>query len=66
MFGKLSSVHVLRTSLTLKILEEKYSLESTDPRESEIRAPPQLTIALKLSYYLFIIAKNYLRSRTVA
>jgi len=22
-------------------LEEKYSLESTDPRESEIRAPPQ-------------------------
>jgi len=24
-----------------KILERKYSLESTDPRESEIRAPPQ-------------------------
>jgi len=46
-------------------LERKYSLESTGPRESEIRAPRQLTIALKLSYYLFIIA-NYLRSRTVA
>jgi len=40
-------------------LERKYSLESTDPRESEIRAPPQLTIALKLSYYLFIIAKLF-------
>jgi len=38
-------------------LEGKYSLESTDPRESEIRAPRQLTIALKLSCYLFIIAK---------
>jgi len=46
-------------------LEGKYSLESTGPRESEIRAPRQLTIALKLSYYLFIIA-NYLRSRTIA
>ena len=32
---------------------------STDPRESEIRAPPQLTIALKLSYYLFIVAKLF-------
>ena len=31
-------------------LEGKYSLESTDPLESEIRAPRQLTIALKLSY----------------
>jgi len=40
-------------------LEGKYSLESTDPRKSEIRAPPQLTIALKLSYYLFIIAKLF-------
>jgi len=37
-----------------KTIEGKYSLESTDSRESEIRAPPQLTIALKLSYYLFI------------
>ena len=46
-------------------LQGTYSLESTDPRESEIRAPRQLTIALKLSYYLFIIANN-LRSRTVA
>ena len=36
-----------------------YSLESTDPRESEIRAPRQLTIALKLSCYLFIIAKLF-------
>ena len=36
-------------------LEGEYSLESTDPRESEIRAPPPLTIALKLSCYLFII-----------
>ena len=32
-------------------VEGKYSLESTDPR-----APRQLTITLKLSYYLFIIA----------
>ena len=40
-------------------LEGKYSLESTDPCESEIRAPRQLTIALKLSYYLFIIAKPF-------
>ena len=44
---------------SLKVLEGKYSLESTDPRESEIRAPPQLTVALKLSYYLFIIAKLF-------
>ena len=42
-----------------KKLEEKYSLESTDPRESEICAPRQLTIVLKLSYYLFIIAKLF-------
>ena len=40
-------------------LEGKYSRESTDPRESEIRAPRQLTIALKLSCYLFIIAKLF-------
>jgi len=40
-------------------LERKYSLESTDPRESEIRAPRQLTIALKLPCYLFIIAKLF-------
>ena len=40
-------------------LEGKYSLESTDPRESEIRAPSQLTIALKLTCYLFIIAKLF-------
>ena len=44
---------------SIRQLEGKYSLESTDPRESEIRAPPQLTIALKLSYYLFIIAKLF-------
>ena len=52
----------LSRSKSLKIrieLEGKYSLESTDPRESEIRAPPQLTIALKLSRYLFIIAKLF-------
>jgi len=40
-------------------LEGKYSLESTDPRESEIRALRQLTIALKPSCYLFIIAKLF-------
>jgi len=40
-------------------LEGKYSLESTDPRESKIRASPQLTIALKLSYYLFIVEKLF-------
>ena len=44
-------------TVTVLILEGKYSLESTDSRESEIRAPPQLTIALKLS--LFIIAKLF-------
>jgi len=43
----------------MRKLEGKYSLESTDPRVSEIRAPRQLTIALKLSYYLFIIAKLF-------
>jgi len=41
------------------VVEGKYSLESTDPRKSEIRTPPKLTIALKLSYYLFIIAKLF-------
>ena len=40
-------------------LEGKYSRESTDPRENEIRAPRQLTIAFKLSCYLFIIAKLF-------
>ena len=45
-------------------LEGKYSLESTDLRESEIRAPPQITIALKRITYL--LSQNYLRSRTVA
>ena len=35
------------------------TLLSTDPCESEICAPPQLTIALKLSYYLFIITKLF-------
>jgi len=36
-----------------------YSLESTDPCKSEIRAPRQLTIDLKLSCYLFIITKLF-------
>jgi len=40
-------------------VEGNYSLESTNPRESEIRARRQLTIAFKLSYYLFIIAKLF-------
>ena len=40
-------------------LEGKYSLESTDPRESEIRDGRRLIIALKLFYYLFIIAKLF-------
>jgi len=39
-----SGVATLRTLVTYLL-----TLESTDPRESEIRAPPQLTIALKLS-----------------
>jgi len=39
-------------------LDGKYSLESTDPRESEIRAARQLTIALKLSCYLFFYRKT--------
>jgi len=45
--------------VTSSRLEGKYSLESTDPRENEIRAPAQLTIALKMSCYLFIIAKLF-------
>ena len=44
---------------TSKILEGKYSLESTDPCKSEIRTHRQLTIVIKLSYYLFIIAKLF-------
>ena len=60
-----SHAGIVRYALTYRAgfdtgkLEGKYSLESTDPRESEIRAPPQLTIALMLSYYLFIIAKLF-------
>ena len=54
----LANCHATLQKLLVQ-LEGKYSLESTDPRESEIRAPPQLTIALKLSYYLFIIAKLF-------
>jgi len=54
-----SVVNTKRTSKYTNKLEGKYSLESTDPRESEIRAPCQLTIALKLSCYLFIIAKLF-------
>ena len=54
-----SVVNTKRTSKYTNKLEGKYSLESTDPRESEIRAPRQLTIALKLSCYLFIIAKLF-------
>ena len=46
--------------MTHNKLEGKYCLKSTDPRECEIRAPPQLTIALKLSYYLLIIAKLFM------
>jgi len=49
--------HTLKLTITKKTIEGKYSLESTDSRE--IRAPPQLTIALKLSYYLFI-ARSFL------
>jgi len=54
-----SSAGVRIKKKNIHILEGKYSLESTDPRKSEIRAPRQLTIALKLSYYLFIIAKLF-------
>ena len=50
---------IYHNNKSIYILEGKYSLESTDPCESKIRAPPQLTIALKLSYYLFIIAKLF-------
>ena len=53
------NLSVLVSTLTQPKLDGKYSLESTDPSESEIRAPRQLTIALKLSYYLFIIAKLF-------
>jgi len=50
---------IYHNNKSIYILEGKYSLESTDPCESKIRAPPQLTIALKLSYYLFIVAKLF-------
>ena len=52
-------IKITESGQLLLKLEGKYSLESTDPRESEIRAPPHLTIALKLSCYLFIIAKLF-------
>ena len=35
---------VVDVPTTQRKLEGKYSLESTDPRESEIRAPPQLEL----------------------
>ena len=35
------TIKVTYFSSNLQKLEGKYSLESTDPRESEIRAPPQ-------------------------
>ena len=54
-----SSPSVLMTEISMMRLDGKYSLESTDPRESKIHALRQLTIALKLSYYLFIIAKLF-------
>jgi len=63
-FQPLLTGHVIRRIRSDRVrifngkLEGKYSLESTDPFESEIRAPRQLTIALKLSY-LFIIAKLF-------
>jgi len=42
-----------------KRLEGKYSLESTDPRESEIRAPPQpLPYLMPISPNTFFITKN--------
>jgi len=53
LFYKIASVYFICK------LEGKYSLESTHPREREICAPPQLTIALELSCYLFIIAKLF-------
>ena len=60
------SIHLGRVSIFILYivskhdkLEGKYCLESTDPRESKIGAPRQLTIVLKLSYYLFIIAKLF-------
>ena len=40
-------------------LEGKYSLQSTDPRESEIRAPPQpLPYLMPVPPTRFFIAKN--------
>ena len=41
-------------------LEGKYSLESTDPRESEIRAPPQpLPYLMPIPPTRFLYQKNY-------
>ena len=43
-------------------LERKYSLESTDPRESEIRAPPQpLPYLMPIPPTRFLITKNLLQ-----
>jgi len=49
---------------TQRKLEGKYSLESTDPRESEIRAPPQLELGLyrflsryRISFFLVGFSK---------
>jgi len=38
---RLVSSNLANYHTTVQKLEGKYSLESTDPRESEIRAPPQ-------------------------
>jgi len=66
-----SHAGIVRYALTYRAgfdtgkLEGKYSLESTDPRESEIRAPPQLTISSTCPI-TYLLSQNYLRSRTVA
>jgi len=55
-------MHRLFLITTVKKPEGKYSLESTDPRESEIRAhlrPSSCPVT-------YLLSQNYLRSRTVA
>jgi len=59
------NMRVLHTSLFTEKrqqhkLEGKYSLESTDPRESEIRGPPQpLPYLMPIPQTLFYNRKNY-------
>ena len=57
---------VVDVPTTQRKLEGKYSLESTDPRESEIRAPPQLELGryrFFKSVSVFVFLVGFFKSR---